>query len=64
MLAPSEFVLWQLVTRQFLLDPDSIHGPSHWLTVRRNGLYLAKLHGADPDVVSYQSATSLHHSLV
>jgi uncharacterized protein len=51
MLLPHELTLGQLVTRQFLLDRDSIHGPSHWLTVRRNGLYLAKLHGADPEVV-------------
>ena len=51
MLEPFELILWQLVTEQFLLDRDSIHGPSHWMTVRRNGLYLAKLHGADPEIV-------------
>ena len=51
MLDPFELVLWQLVTAQFQLDPDSIHGPSHWMTVRRNGLHLAKLHEADPEVV-------------
>lgn len=51
MLDPSELILWQLVTKQFQLAADSIHGPSHWMIVRRNGLYLAKLHGADPEVV-------------
>lgn len=51
MLNPSELILWQLVGRQFRLDSDSVHGPSHWIKVRRNGLYLAKHHGADPEVV-------------
>ena len=51
MLDSSELTLWDLVTRQFRLDPQSINGHGHWLTVRRNGLYLAKIHGADLDVV-------------
>ena len=48
---PAEIALWKLVTRQFRLDPHSVHGPSHWLKVRRNGLYLASFHPADPEVV-------------
>jgi len=31
---------------------SEIHGISHWKTVERNGLYLAKFSGADPKVVS------------
>ena len=50
MLDPSETKIWQLVTDQFRLDPHSVHGASHWLTVRRNGLYLARFHDADPEV--------------
>jgi uncharacterized protein len=51
MLLPHEQLLWQLVTAQFRLGTDSEHGPSHWLKVRRNGLYLADIHGADPEVI-------------
>lgn len=50
-LHPHELPLWRLVTAQFRLGRDSIHGPSHWLTVRRNGLYLATQHPADEEVV-------------
>jgi len=32
-------------------DPHSIHGPSHWRRVEQNGLALAKLNGADAEVV-------------
>lgn len=51
MLCSSEITLWQLVTAQFRLHADSDHGPSHWLKVRRNGLYLAGIHGADSEVI-------------
>jgi uncharacterized protein len=51
MLLPFEQPLWQLVTEQFRLGKHSVHGPSHWMTVRRNGLYLARLHGADEEIV-------------
>jgi uncharacterized protein len=47
----SEITLWQLVNAQFRLHADSDHGPRHWLKVRRNGLYLAGIHGADPEVI-------------
>jgi uncharacterized protein len=50
-LLPHELPLWGLVTTQFRLGRDSIHGPGHWLTVRRNGLYLATHHPADEEVV-------------
>lgn len=32
---------------------NSLHGLGHWLNVERNGLHIAKLSGADPEVVSY-----------
>lgn len=51
MLTPTEFPLWQLVTAQFRLGRDSYHGPSHWLTVRHNGLYLSRHHPADVEIV-------------
>ena len=51
LLLPHEQTLWQLVTAQFRLSKHSRHGPSHWLTVRRNGLHLAPLHGADEEIV-------------
>lgn len=35
----------------FVLDPDSIHGPAHWKRVEGYGLYLAPQTGADPLVV-------------
>jgi uncharacterized protein len=51
MLTPSETALWQLVTAQFRLDPEFLPGPSHWLTVRRNGLFLARHHDADEEII-------------
>lgn len=51
MLPPSELPLWNLVTAQFRLGSHTDHGPSHWLTVRRNGLYLARHHAADEEIV-------------
>ena len=51
MLLPNEESLWKLVTAQFRLGQHTDHGPSHWMTVRRNGLYLAQLHGADEEIV-------------
>jgi len=51
MLLPHELPLWQLVTAQFRLGQHTDHGPSHWLTVRRNGLYLARHHAADEEIV-------------
>ena len=51
MLSPVERPLWQLVIAQFRL-PDSLdHGPSHWFTVRQNGLHLCQYHPADEEVV-------------
>lgn len=51
MLLPSEQPLWKRVTAQFRLGEYTDHGPTHWMTVRRNGLYLAQLHGADEVVI-------------
>ncbi len=50
-LEPWEAVLWEQVSAQFHNGPDSIHGPSHWRRVLRNGLLLATRTGADPAVV-------------
>lgn len=41
------------IISQFRLNPDGIHGVSHWSRVRSNGLRLAKLNGADPVVIEY-----------
>ena len=50
-LQSSVLPLWKLVTAQFRLGPQSDHGPSHWRTVRRNGLYLARHHAADEEII-------------
>ena len=44
-------LLWQRVTGTFALSPDSVHGPSHWRRVEKNGLMLAARSGARLDVV-------------
>ena len=43
--------LVEMVQKEFVLHLEGIHGLSHWLRVRGNGLRLAELTGADPDVV-------------
>ncbi len=43
--------LWRVVSEQFLLGRDSLHGPSHWRRVETNGLLLATRTGADVTVV-------------
>ena len=43
--------LWEHVTREFQCDRDSIHGPSHWRRVERNGLLIATRSGAVEEVV-------------
>ena len=40
---------------QFLLEWKGIHGVSHWARVRRNGLLIAKDHGAETRVIEYFS---------
>jgi uncharacterized protein len=47
----SERVLWEQVLAQFRLPRGSLHGPGHWLKVRRNGLLLAAAHAGDAEVV-------------
>ena len=37
--------------RQFRLEWDGIHGASHWVRVRQNGLHLSKITGANTVVV-------------
>jgi uncharacterized protein len=53
MLTSSELPLWQLVTARFRLGAHSDHGPRHWRTVLRNGLYLCRHHAADEEVVRF-----------
>ncbi|HSI15909.1 MAG TPA: hypothetical protein VK961_27925, partial [Chthoniobacter sp.] len=43
--------LWKVVSDQFLLGHESLHGPAHWRRVERNGLLLATRTGADETVV-------------
>jgi uncharacterized protein len=43
--------IWDRVTREFRCDHDSVHGPSHWRRVERNGLLLATRTGAAQEVV-------------
>jgi uncharacterized protein len=43
--------LWTLVSEQFPLGQDSIHGPEHWIRVEANGLLIASESGADITVV-------------
>ena len=39
------------VVSEFALDLNSVHGPAHWMRVRRNGLLLAQHTGANTRVV-------------
>ena len=43
--------LWAHVTLEFQCDHNSIHGPSHWRRVERNGLLVAARSGAVEAVV-------------
>ena len=43
--------IWQHVTREFQCRRDSVHGPSHWRRVERNGLFVATRSGAVEEVV-------------
>ena len=43
--------LFEEITAQFQLDIHSVHGPAHWMRVRKNGLYLAEHTGANKKVV-------------
>ena len=43
--------LWKLIESRFACDSQSIHGPSHWRRVERNGLLIADQNGADPTLV-------------
>ena len=43
--------LWQRVIAQFRLGTKTSHGPRHWLTVLRNGLYHCQHHPAEIEVV-------------
>lgn len=43
--------LIEVVRKEFVLSLDGIHGASHWARVCDNGLRLAELTGANPEVV-------------
>jgi uncharacterized protein len=43
--------LIEIVRRQFRLEWRGIHGVPHWARVRWNGLTIAQVNGARPDVV-------------
>jgi len=43
--------LWAFVTEQFVCDLEGPHGPTHWQRVMEKGLSLAKVTGADEDIV-------------
>jgi uncharacterized protein len=43
--------LIEIIREEFALSLDGIHGTSHWARVRENGLRLAGLTGASPEVV-------------
>jgi uncharacterized protein len=43
--------LWNRVTEQFACGADSVHGPSHWKRVEKNGILLATRSGANLAVV-------------
>ena len=49
--APDLAAVWEYVTRQFALGPESLHGPDHWRRVKANGLAVAAESGADERVV-------------
>ena len=40
-----------IIREKFALSLDGIHGAAHWARVRENGLRLAELTGANPEVV-------------
>lgn len=40
------------LSKESLLYKSPIHGLKHWITVERNGLYLAKFNGADTYMIS------------
>ena len=42
--------IWEIVLKDTTVNKNSIHGPSHWARVERNGLYIAKRNGADQRV--------------
>ncbi len=43
--------LMEVIWKEFSLSLDGIHGTGHWARVRENGLRLAELTGAKPEVV-------------
>src|SRR5215510_15581932 len=43
--------LWERVACEFQCDHESVHGPSHWRRVERNGLLIATRSGAVEEVV-------------
>ena len=44
--------LHESIISQYRLGLHSIHGPSHWARVERNGLYICEHNGGNPKVIS------------
>ena len=43
--------LINMIKQEFILDWNGIHGYSHWMRVRKNGLFLAKKNKANIEIV-------------
>src|SRR5215469_8699476 len=43
--------LWEHVIHEFRCHTESVHGPSHWRRVERNGLLISARNGAVEDVI-------------
>jgi uncharacterized protein len=44
--------IWKIAATQFELGSHSLHGPSHWKRVEKNGLLIAEETGADKRVIT------------
>ncbi|MCW8131607.1 MAG: HD domain-containing protein [Planctomycetota bacterium] len=53
--------LLQMLSGQFLLARDSMHGPRHWRRVERFGLYLLEQRKAPPDDLDLVRLFALFH---
>jgi len=47
----------EIIRSHYKLNWNGIHGYSHWVRVRENGLHLAALNGANPNVIEYFAFT-------
>jgi len=49
---PSNPLVEKIIPKALAKGREGIHGPSHWLRVERNGLFLTQDNGGDPLVLS------------